>query len=119
MADDLSRVFDALANSHRREMVHALAVQPRSISELADQRGLSLPAIHKHIRVLEAAGMVQRRKAGRTNYLAIERGPLRSLQRWVEQFHPDWGSDSEALDNYVAHLTKDTWVDGPTTGGNQ
>lgn len=115
--DALNSVFDALANSHRREIVHALAIQPRSISELADQRGLSLPAIHKHIRVLEEAEMVQRRKVGRTNYLAIERGPLRSLQAWVEQFHPYWGTDGETLENYLAHLTTHEGTDNPTTRG--
>lgn len=104
--DGLDGVFGALANEHRREIIRALSLQPRSISELASQRGLSLPAIHKHIRVLEASGMVSRRKVGRTNYLAIDRGPLRRMQAWVEQFHPFWGTEGESLDNYLAHLTK-------------
>ena len=108
--DDLSRVFDALSNEHRRGIIHALAIQPRSISELAELRGLSLPAIHKHVRVLEDAAMVQRRKSGRTNYLAIERQPLRALQRWVEAFHPFWGTEGETLENYVEHLARN-----PTT----
>ncbi len=105
---DLNLVFDALANGHRREMIYALAVQPRSISELATLRNLSLPAIHKHIRVLEDAAMVRRRKVGRTNFLALEREPLRLLQAWVEQFHPYWGTEAESLENYVAHLSKES-----------
>ena len=56
--DDLDRPFAALANHHRRAMVHLLAFQPYSISRLAAIRGLSLPAIDKHVRVLEGAGMV-------------------------------------------------------------
>lgn len=103
--DDLSRVFDALANEHRREIIHALALQPRSISQLAKLRDLSLPAIHKHVRMLENAAMVQRRKIGRTNYLALERAPLRRLQTWVDQFHPWWGTEAESLETYAAYLS--------------
>jgi DNA-binding transcriptional ArsR family regulator len=103
--DDLSPVFDALANEHRRGIIHALALQPESISRLASLRGLSLPAIHKHIRVLENAAMVRRRKIGRTNFLALERDPLRRLTTWVDQFHPWWGTEAETLETYVAYLS--------------
>ncbi len=105
--DDLSRVFDALANEHRREMVLLLALQPRSISQLAELRGLSLPAIHKHVHVLEDAAMVSRRKFGRTNFLALERGPLLRLQAWAGQFRAWWGTEGETLDNYIAYLQRD------------
>jgi DNA-binding transcriptional ArsR family regulator len=109
-SDDLSPVFDALANEHRREMIRLLALQPRSIGQLAALRELSLPAIHKHVRVLEDAVMVRRRKIGRTNFLALERAPLRRLQDWMEQFHPWWGTDAESLENYARYLGND-----PTT----
>ena len=105
--DDLSRVFDALANEHRREIMLILALQPRSISQLAELRGLSLPAIHKHVRVLEEAAMVSRRKSGRTNFLALEREPLSRLQAWTGQFHPWWGTDGETPENYVDALRRD------------
>ena len=105
--DHLSQVFDALANEHRREMIRLLALQPRSISQLAELRGLSLPAIHKHVRVLEEAAMVSRRKLGRTNFLALEREPLSRLQAWTGQFHPWWGTDAETLENYVDALRRD------------
>jgi DNA-binding transcriptional ArsR family regulator len=105
--DDLSRVFDALANEHRREIIRMLAIQPRSISQLADLRGLSLPAIHKHVRVLEEAAMVSRRKLGRTNFLALERDPLSRLQAWTGQFNPWWGTGGETLENYAGALLRD------------
>ena len=70
-SDDMDPVFDALANEHRREIMLALALQPRSISELAGLRDLTLPAIHKHVRVLENAAMVRRRKIGRTNFFKM------------------------------------------------
>ena len=62
----LDRLFAALDNRHRRGMVELLALQPWSISRLARARGLSLPAMDKHVRILEAAGLVRRRKTGRT-----------------------------------------------------
>jgi DNA-binding transcriptional ArsR family regulator len=105
--DHLSRVFDALANEHRREIMRLLALQPRSISQLAELRGLSLPAIHKHVRVLEEAAMVSRRKLGRTNFLALERGPLGRLQTWTGQFNPWWGTDGETLENYADALNRE------------
>jgi DNA-binding transcriptional ArsR family regulator len=108
--DELDPVFGALANEHRREIVRLLALQPSSISRLAQLRDLSLPAIHKHVRVLEEAEMVRRRKIGRTNFLSLERKPILDLQSWVDQFQPWWGTGRESLENYAAHLSKD-----PTT----
>lgn len=105
--EQLDRVFAALANRHRREMVQLLALHPHSISQLADARGLSLPAMNKHVGVLEEAGIVQRRKFGRTTFLAIDRSALLSLQDWLAQYHAYWGTDSETLENYEAFLTRD------------
>ena len=102
-----SRVFNALGNEHRREIIEQLAIQPRSISQLARHQHLSLPAIHKHVRVLEEAGMVQRRKTGRTNYLALKREPLVLLQAWIDRFHPWWGTDGESLENYTEYLSNE------------
>ena len=107
VVDDLSPVFNALANVHRRQIIHALALQPRSISQLAAFRDLSLPAIHKHVRVLEDAAMVQRRKIGRTNFLALQREPLTRLLAWMDQFHPWWGTAGETLENYADYLRND------------
>lgn len=80
---DLDNVFEALANKHRREIVYVLSLQPCSISKLAFLRNLSLPAIHKHIEVLEKGGMVTRRKIGQTNFLTLNRESLRGLQDWL------------------------------------
>jgi len=109
-APDLDVVLRALANQHRREIVSALALQPLSIGQLAQRRGLSLPAIHKHITVLEDAGLVLRRKVGRANILTMDRGPLRSLQGWLGQFHAYWGTDAETLENYEESLRSDSAV---------
>ena len=105
-SDALDTLFAALANRHRREIIYALALQPHSITQLADLRGLSLPAIHKHIAVLEGAGMVIRRKSGRTTFLALDRQSLRALQYWLAQFHAYWGTGAETLENYQQYLSK-------------
>lgn len=106
--DDMDRLFGALANGHRREMVRLLGLQPYSISRLAGARGLSLPAINKHVRVLEEAGLVRRRKIGRTTFLTLERGPIRRLQAWLGAFHAYWGTEKETLENYERFLTAET-----------
>src|SRR3989304_5244420 len=80
---DLDIIFEALANKHRREIIYVLSLQPCSISKLAFLRNLSLPAIHKHIEILEKAGMVIRRKIGQTNFLTLNRASLRGLQDWL------------------------------------
>ena len=100
----LDTIFDALANNHRRAIVCRLALQPSIISELADMQKLSLPAIHKHIKVLEKAQLLRRRKSGRCNFLALNRESLIVLQGWIKQFNPHWGSNDESLDNYISHL---------------
>ena len=76
---DLDIVFEALANKHRRDIIYVLGLQPCSISFLADMRGLSLPAIYKHIKILEDADMIIRKKMGRTNYLTLNRNSLLSV----------------------------------------
>ncbi len=100
----LDRVLEALANPHRREIVYVLGLQPYAIHQLAQMRGLSLPAIHKHIKVLENAGLISRRKQGRTNYLTLNPQPLRQLQDWVGQFHTYWGNEQATFENYDQHL---------------
>lgn len=107
MDDDLDRLFGALANRHRREMVHLLGLQPHPISRLAGIRGLSLPAMNKHVRVLEAAGLVTSRKLGRTTFLTLDRAAIRELQAWLARFHAHWGTEHETLENYAPALDRD------------
>jgi DNA-binding transcriptional ArsR family regulator len=104
----LDSVLEALANPHRREIVYTLGLQPCAISQLARMRGLSLPAIHKHIKILENAGLVSRRKTGRTTYLALNPQRLRLLQDWAGQFRTYWGSAQASFENYRSYLDNDT-----------
>jgi len=102
--EKLDAIFDALANRHRRGIVYRLSLQPSTISLLADELDLSLPAIHKHIKILEDAGLVQRKKVGRNNFLALRRNSLHQLRKWLNQYNNHWGSDEETLENYVKNL---------------
>ena len=104
--ENLDNVFEAFANKHRREIIYILGLQPCSISYLASIRDLSLPAIYKHIKILEKANMLIRKKIGRTNVLTLNRYSLRGLQDWITQFHTYWGSNEESLENYAQYLGK-------------
>ncbi len=84
---DLDILFEALANVHRREIIYVLSLEPCSISKLAFLRNLSLPAIHKHIEVLEKGGIVTRRKVGQTNFLTLNRAALGGLQDWLNRIN--------------------------------
>ena len=99
MADDLDRLFAALANRYRREMVDLLGLQPYSISRLADLNGLSLPAMNKHVRRRDPD-----RKLGRTTFLTLDRSAIRVVQAWLATFHAYWGTEKETLENYERFL---------------
>ena len=88
-SQDLDNVFEALASKHRRENIYLLrlSLEPYSIHKLAFLRNLSLPAIHKHIVILENAGMVTRKKIGQTNFLTLNRESLSGLQDWLNRIN--------------------------------
>jgi DNA-binding transcriptional ArsR family regulator len=100
----LDIVLDALANQKRRGIIHDLSLQPATIGQLARHHELSLPAIHKHIRSLEEAKLIIRRKAGRTNFVALNSDTLGLAQNWITQYQTGWGSSQATLDNYIARM---------------
>lgn len=106
-AGTLDQVLTALANKDRRQIVDILALQPASIKQLADHQRMSLPAIHRHIQVLEQAKLVQRKKVGRVNFLALNRTSLLLIKEWAQQYQAYWGTNQETLENYVASIEKD------------
>ena len=105
-AKKLDRVLAALANGKRRRIVYTLALQPASIGQLAHQQRSSLPAIHRHIKVLERAMLIRRKKSGRVNFLALDRTGLLLIQDWIRQYRAYWGSEEETLENYVASIER-------------
>jgi DNA-binding transcriptional ArsR family regulator len=102
----VDHVFGALANERRRQIVSALSLQPASIGQLANQQRSSLPAIHRHIKVLERGKLVRRKKSGRVNFLALDRSGLLLIQNWMQQYQAYWGTQEETLENYIASIKK-------------
>jgi len=102
----LDAVFSALSHTKRRGILNTLSFRPSTVSNLAQEYNLSLPAIHRHIRALEAAHLIQRRKVGRTNFVALSRPSLAAAQTWIMQYRTDWGNDKESLENYIEQLKK-------------
>ncbi len=100
----LDSVLEALANQKRRGIIHDLSLQPATVTQLASRARLSLPAIHKHIRSLEQAQLIIRKKAGRTNFVALNGSTLGLAQSWIMQYQTSWGSNKATLDNYISKM---------------
>lgn len=104
--EQLDAIFMALSHMKRRGILTTLAFRPTSVSQLAKEFTLSLPAIYKHLRLMEEAQLIQRKKAGRTNFVALSRPTLQLAKNWLNQYHTEWGSDGETLENYLTTLTR-------------
>ena len=100
----LDTILDALANQKRRGIIHDLSLQPATIGQLARNHELSLPAIHRHIRTLENAKLIVRKKSGRTNFVALNNNTLSVAQSWIMQYHVVWGDPRATLDNYISRM---------------
>lgn len=100
----LDLIFNSLSHSKRRGIINTLSYRPATVSQLASEQKLSLPAIHKHIRSLEEAKLIKRKKSGRTNFVALDKRTLKSTQDWLNKYHTEWGNDEESLENYIAGL---------------
>lgn len=96
--DELSRVFQALADPTRREMLHRLAARERTVSELAEPFRMSLAAASKHVKVLERAGLVQRTVQGRTHRCRLDAARLSEAQEWLAYYERFWNDRLDALD---------------------
>lgn len=103
-AGKMDKIFTALANEQRRGMIHMLAYRPAAISQLAKPFKLSLPAIHKHIKILEEADLIRRKKAGRSNFVALNPDTLGLAKDWLGRYQTHWGNRQETLENYIANL---------------
>src|SRR5712692_1398710 len=86
----LDLVFHALADRTRRAMLARLARGPAMVSELAEPFAMSLPAVSRHLKVLEHARLVQREVNGRVHRCTLEAAPLRDVQRWLDQYRNFW-----------------------------
>jgi DNA-binding transcriptional ArsR family regulator len=88
--DPLSVTFAALADPTRRAILARLARGEKTVTELAAPFAMTLPAISKHLKVLERAGLIVRRREAQRRPCRLKAGPLRNVADWVEHYHPFW-----------------------------
>jgi DNA-binding transcriptional ArsR family regulator len=98
---DLDRVFHALADPGRRQMVERLALGPASVSELGKPLAMSLAAVVQHVQVLEASGLVRSQKVGRTRTCQINPGALQSAESWIAERRSLWERRLDRLGDYL------------------
>lgn len=97
----LDRTFAALADPTRRAILSRLALGEANVSELAEPFSISLPAISKHLRVLEEAGLLERRKQGRTHHCQLRPEPLGEAAAWIEEARRFWGERLDSLAQFL------------------
>ena len=102
--DRLSQTFAALANSTRRAILARLAESEATVSELAEPFDMSLPAISKHIRVLERAGLITQGQKAQYRPCTIDVTPLEEISQWTEQYRHIWEARFDRMDNYINQL---------------
>lgn len=101
----LDLVFGALADSTRRAILARLAEGESTVGQLAAPFDVSRPAISKHLRVLERAGLVKRSPDGRVSRCSLDAGPMREAAEWVETYRRYWEDQLEALARYLERET--------------
>lgn len=97
----LDAVFGALADSTRRAILARLAQGDSTVGELAAPFDVSRPAISKHLRVLERAGLVRRTPEGRMSRCELDAGPMREAADWVERYRKFWEAQLDRLKGYL------------------
>jgi DNA-binding transcriptional ArsR family regulator len=102
--DRLSQIFAALANSTRRAILARLAEGEATVNELAEPFDMSLPAISKHIRVLERAGLITQGQKAQFRPCTIDVTPLEEISRWTEQYRHIWEASFDRMDDYISQL---------------
>jgi DNA-binding transcriptional ArsR family regulator len=102
--DRLDLVFGALSDRTRRALLARLERSPAMVTELAEPFDMSLPAVSKHLRVLERAGLVRRTIDGRVHTCALDPGPLEEADRWMVRYRALW---EDALDRLARFVEKD------------
>jgi DNA-binding transcriptional ArsR family regulator len=104
--DHLSNTFSALADPTRRAILAQLATGERTVSELAQPFDMSMPAISKHLRVLERAGLIVRGREAQWRPCRIEAGPIKEVADWAERYRAIWERRLDRLDTYLKQLTE-------------
>jgi len=103
-SDDLSSTFAALADPTRRAILARLVSGETSVTELAKPFEMSLPAISKHLKVLQRAGLIARGREAQWRPCRLEAGPLKDVADWAEEYRRFWEQSFDRLDGYLREL---------------
>ena len=103
-ADQLSTTFAALADPTRRAILARLSSGECSVTELAEPFEMSMPAVSKHLRVLERAGLIARGREAQWRPCRIEPAPLKEVAAWAEQYRNIWERRLDRLDDYLQEM---------------
>lgn len=115
--DRLSATFQALADPTRRAILARLALGETSVSELAEPFAVSLPAISKHLKVLERAGLISRGREAQWRPCRIEAAGFKGVEEWLEQYRRFWDASFDRLDDYLRELQASEVVAAPDDAG--
>lgn len=102
--DELSRVFSALADPTRRDILVRLGLGPATVTELAEPFSISLPAVSRHLKVLEQAGLISRDRQAQWRTSTLRADSLREATTWMDQLNILWGQRFDRLDAHLAAL---------------
>ena len=100
----LDRTFAALADPTRRHILERLTGGDRCVTDLARPYRMSLPAVSKHLRVLENAGLVRRQRDGRVHRLKLEAKPMQQALAWIGEYRQFWEASFDRLDEYLKQV---------------
>jgi len=104
--DQLSTTFAALADPTRRAILAQLASGESSVTQLAEPFEMSMPAVSKHLKVLERAGLIARTREAQWRFCRLEAGPLKEVATWIEHYRRFWEESFDRLDAYLGELQK-------------
>jgi len=104
MQDQISSTFAALADPTRRAILARLALGETSVTELARPFEMSMPAVSKHLKVLERAGLIARAREAQWRPCRLEAGPLREAASWIEEYRRFWEQSLDRLDDYLREM---------------
>jgi len=104
--DQLTTTFAALADPTRRAILARLASGETSVTELAEPFEMSLPAISKHLKVLERAGLIARGREAQYRPCRLEAGPLKDVAKWIEHYRRFWEQSFDRLEEYLREVQK-------------
>jgi len=105
--DQLSVVFAALADPTRRAIIARLADGDATVTELAEPFSISLPAISRHLKVLEHAGLISRSRSGQWRSSSLDAAPLKEATDWMERYRVFWDASFDRLDAHLRRIQRD------------